>query len=48
MDPLAGFQRILIVCDDDALIGREGSLSRVSGLMRRASRSGHKAFLRIS
>ena len=34
-----GFQRILIVRDDDALIGRERSLSRVSGLMRRASRS---------
>ncbi len=45
---LAGFQRILVVRDDDALIGREGSLSRVSGLMRRASRSGHKVFLRIS
>ena len=45
--PVPGFQRILIVRDDDALIGREGSLSRVSGLMRRASRSGDKVFLWI-
>ena len=31
---LPGFQRILVVRDDDALIGRERSLGRISGLMR--------------
>jgi hypothetical protein len=42
-----GFQRILIVRDDDALIGRERCLSRLSGLMRRASRTSDEIFLRI-
>ena len=44
---LPGFQRILIVRDDDALIGRERSLGRLSGLMGGASRAGDKVFLRI-
>jgi hypothetical protein len=35
--PITGFQRILIVPDDDALIGGERRLSAFSGLMRRAS-----------
>ena len=42
-----GFQRILVVRNDDALIGRERSLSRISGLMRGASRPGDKIFLRV-
>jgi hypothetical protein len=45
--PLSGFQRILIVGNDDALIGRKGPLSRVSGLMRCAPRASDKVFLRI-
>ena len=45
--PLARFQRILIVRDDDALIGRERSLSCLSSLMRGASRSRDKVFFRI-
>ena len=44
---LPGFQRILVVRNDDALIGRERPLRGVSGLMRCASRSGDKIFLRI-
>ena len=43
--PASGFQRILIVCDDDALIGRKGPLSRVGGLMGAASRPRDKVFL---
>jgi hypothetical protein len=45
---IPGFQRILIVRDDDALIGREGRLSAFSGLLRRASRPGDQIFLRIT
>ena len=42
-----GFQRILVVRDDDALVGRERSLGRISGLMRGAPRAGDKIFLRV-
>ena len=45
---LPGFQRVLIVRDDDALIGRKPSLGGLSGLMGGASRSGDKVFLRIA
>ena len=40
--PVPGLQRVLIVRDDDALIGGERSLRAVSGLMGGASRSGDK------
>jgi hypothetical protein len=37
----------LIVGNDDALIGRQGPLRRVSGLMRGAPRASDKVLLRI-
>ena len=43
-----GFQCILVVRNDDALIGREGCLSGVSGLMRGAPRTGDEVWLRVA
>jgi hypothetical protein len=45
--PAPGFQRILIVRDDDVLIGRERLFGRVSGLMRRATWTSDKVLFRI-
>jgi hypothetical protein len=45
--PLPGFKRILIVRDDNALIGGKRSLSFRSDLVRSASRSRREVFLAI-
>ena len=43
-----GFQCILVVRNNDTLIGREGCLSGVSGLMRGAPRTGDEVLLRVA
>jgi hypothetical protein len=45
--PVAGFQRVLIVRDNDALIGRERTLVPLRNLMGRAPRASDEVLLGI-